>query len=111
MTAEEYRRFMTPALVRDVFEDCVLNEGSERWAITVGGKVLSIQGKTFYNSREQAVRAFYNSFSWRARRALWQAAHPTDDTWGGWWREDRGVLWNTFKKSLTEDYGLNFIRV
>lgn len=111
MTKAEYKELVTPAFVRQLFSDSILEPNEERWVITVCGRLVSIGGKVFYGTREQAVKAFYNTFHWRARRDLWQVHHP-ENPWG-WWSEgtDRGAMWNAIKEKLKDEYGLNFIQV
>ena len=111
MTSEEYKNSITPEFVRGLFKDSILQDGDERWAITICGKIISVQGKVFYDSREQAVRAFYNMFSWRIRRELFIATHPNDTSYRWWSDPDRPEVWKIAKKTLTDEYGLNFIRV
>lgn len=106
-----YERFVTPALVREIFENSILNSTAERWIISVCGKIVAIQGKIFYDSRDQAVKAFYNSFNWRARRRIGQLSHP-DDGNAGWWSDpNRGRYWKDFKSALTKNYGFVITRV
>lgn len=111
MTSEEYKNAITPDFVRRLFEGSILQDDGERWAITICGKIISVQGKIFYNSREQAVKAFYNKFSWRIRRELSMVAHPNEAYYRWWSDPDRPEVWKIAKKTLTDEYGLNFIRI
>jgi len=111
MPASNYDRLVTPSLVRNLFENSVIDSENKGWAITVCGKILTVSGKMFFRSREQAVKAFYNSYHWRAMREMHLAAHPTSDRWGWWSDENRSDYWKTLKKVLERDYGLKFIRL
>lgn len=111
MTSEEYKNAITPEFVRRLFEHSILSDETERWAITICGKIISVQGKIFYNSREQAVKAFYNMFSWRIRRELLIATHPNERVYGWWSSQERPIMWKVIKKTLTEEYGLDFIKL
>lgn len=111
MTKDEYKELVTPEIIRELFEHNTLDHNQEKYALTIGGKIISVGGKFFYDSREQAVKAFYNMFSWRARRTLWMAAHPNDTSWA-WWRQPEGSdIWKAFKEAITEHYGFNVIQI
>lgn len=110
MTTINYEELVTPTLVRQLFQDNVVKSDCPKWAIFISGKLISIQGKIFYDSREQAVKAFYNHFSWRAKRRLWNTAHP-GDLYHWWGNPEGAVIWKAFKKSLETNYGLTFREV
>ena len=110
MTKQEYKDLVTDDVVREIFQNHLLNEQSSRFVISVGGKIVAVGGKMFYDSREQAVKAFYNSFRWRAQHVLWRVNHP-DNPWG-WWRDpDNSVIWRAIKEKLTESYGFKIMQV
>ena len=111
MTKDEYKELVTPELIRSVFEGSIVEDSVCRYAITVGGKIISVAGKIFYDSREQAMKGFYNSFSWKAKRELWCAANPEND-YHGWWRNtDNTKAWTAFKEVLKGRYGFDIIRL
>ena len=110
-TENSYERFVTPALVREIFESSILDSTAERWVISVCGKIVAIQGKIFYNSRDQAVKAFYNSFSWKVRRKFGRLSHPEDINTRWWSDPNRGQYWKDFKSALTKNYGFVITRV
>lgn len=110
MPANDYENLVTPDMIRRVFQDFILDE-NRGWAITVCGKILTVNGKMFFKTREQAVKSFYNSYRWRAMREIHIAAHPSSERWG-WWRDtERSIYWKSFKKVLERDYGLKFIQI
>lgn len=110
MTKEEYKAMVTPDVVREIFQNYTLNQDNPRYVISVGGKIIAVGGKIFYDSREQAVKAFYNSFHWRALSALWKTMHPSDP-WGWWRNTDRQTIWKAVKEVLTESYGFKITQV
>ena len=110
MTKEEYKAMITPDVVREIFQSYTVNQDNPRFVISVGGKIIAVGGKIFYDSREQAVRAFYNSFHWRAQSALWRINHP-DNPWGWWQNTDRQTVWKAIKEALTESYGFKITQV
>ena len=112
MTKAEVKQLVSPRFVRELFGEFVVDSSQPRWAITICGKIIAIGGKMFYDSRDQAVKGFYNAFNWRARRKLYIAQHPEDVTGWGWWRnEDSKTIWSGFKDAITEDYGFKIIQV
>ena len=111
MTQEQYETLVTPSVIDSVFSDEILTNSRGKWVIILHGNVVAIKGRVFYDSKEQATKAFYNSFSWKARRALWMARPDTEDTWGYWRSPDRGLMWTTFKKVLARDYGFKIQQV
>ena len=88
----------------------LLEAGSGKWIITVLGKPVIMSGKLLYDSRKQAVKAFYNCFKWRSSRDLHMATHLGASLWD-WWREERNSYWPVFKKVMTEKYGLKIIQI
>lgn len=111
MPAVDCERYVTPSMVREIFQDYIIDNSNKGWGITVCGKILTVNGKMLFNSREQAVRAFYNSYHWRAMRCMHLAAHPNSDRWSWWNDESRTIYWKSFKKVLERDYGLKFIKL
>lgn len=110
MPVIDCERLVTPSMVRNMFQDYIVEKGSG-WAMTICGKILTVNGKMIFNSREQAVKAFYNSYHWRAMREMHMAAHPGSDRWSWWNDSNRTTYWKAFKKVLERDYGLKFIQV
>jgi len=109
MTNTELDSLITPNVIRETFEGNLLDSDNKGWYITVCGKVLTIKGKIFFNSREQAVKAFYNSYNWRATRNIAVNVHPNQEY--RWWNDpNRPYYWKAFKRVLEKDYGLRFIR-
>jgi len=111
MTTAEVKELVSPEFVRELFVGSVVDSSQPRWAITIGGKIVTIGGKIFFDTREQAVEGFYNSFSWRARRKLYQALHPEDTGWGWWRNAESTVMWKGFKEAITEKFGFKIIQV
>lgn len=102
-------KLVTPSLVREVFQRDIVNSDNRGWSITVCGKLLAVGGKVFFETREQAVKAFYNSYRWRVTRSMSLANNPDEDHW---WRDGNSSnYWKTFKKVLEKDYGFKFIKL
>jgi hypothetical protein len=106
IATETIKDCITPTLVREVFEDSILSE-QKGWYITVCGKIVTVDGKIFYERRDQAVNALRNSFSFRARRAIHNKIHNDNSYW--WRSEDATRYWTVFKKVLEEEYGLKIL--
>lgn len=107
--SENAEELITPTMVREIFEDNIINEGPKGWCMMICGKVLTVNGKMFYKSRQQAVKAFYNSYHWRAMRHIHTAR--TGEPWG-WWNDYRRTNdWKAFKKVLTEKFGFKIVRI
>lgn len=110
MTEAEVKERVSAEVVRNLFEPFVVATNAEKWAITVSGRIIAIGGKMFYDTKQQATRAFYNSFKWRASREIYQQTHP-DNPWGWWSNGDGPVIWRAFKEVLTERFGFKIIQV
>ena len=110
VSKEAVEAVITPEFVNNLFEGMLLETGSGKWIITVQGKPVVVSGKLLYDSRKQAVQAFYNCFKWRSSRDLHMATHPGASVWD-WWREGRNSYWSVFKKVMTEKYGLKIIQI
>ena len=109
MTESEYRQRITPSIIRDVFENHILTLDSPKYAITVSGHLLTISGRTLWDSPSQATKAFYNAFSWRAKRTLHESITGRDNY--SWWRDSDGTaMWSAFKKELKDNYGFKIIK-
>ncbi len=106
---EDIEAVITPEFVNNFFRDMLLETGSGKWIITVLGKPVIVSGKLLYDSRKQAVQAFYNRFKWRSSRELHMATHPGVSLWD-WWREEHSSYWPVFKKVMTEKYGLKIMQ-
>ena len=102
-----FESYITPTFVRNLFENDIIDNKERGWAISISGKILTIGGKMFFKTRAQAVKAFYNSYSWRVRRAVYLQMNPgrTD-----WWRGGNHY-WKSTKKVLENKYGLKFIKL
>ena len=111
MTKNEYKEQVTSSVVREVFERDIFYPERRNWAMFICGRMISIGGKCFYESREQAVKALYNSMGWKAKRALWEVTHPEDDRYGYWRQPEAGTMWRAFKEAITEKYGFKVIQV
>lgn len=112
MAKYDYEGFVTPTMVDDMFRDFYIDSENKGWAITVCGKILTINGKMLYKSRKQAVTAFYNSYRWRAMRQMAHAVHPNAEYPYGWWGDaSRDDYWPSFKSALEKNYGLKFIQL
>ena len=111
MTKDEYKELVTPELIRSIFEGSIVSDFACRYAVTVGGKIVSIAGRVFYDSREQAMKGFYNSFSWKVKRALWRAANPENVHLSWWGSPDNSKAWAAFKEVLKDRYGFDIIRL
>lgn len=110
MTKDEYKNAVTPDVVREVFEDNIFYPELRKWAMFVSGKLISIQGKCFYDSREQALKSLYNSLGWKVKREIWVKAHPGEEV--RYWRQpDAGMMWRAFKEVITEKYGFNVVKI
>lgn len=110
VSREAIEAVITPEFVDNFFRGMLLETGSGKWIITVQGKPVIVSGKLLYDSRKQAVQAFYNCFKWRSSRDLHMATHPGSFVWD-WWREERNSYWPIFKKVMTEKYGLKIIQI
>ena len=111
MTKDEYKELVTPELIRSIFEGSIVSDSACRYAITVGGKIVSVAGRVFYNSREQAMKGFYNSFSWKVKHELLDAANSTTEYYSWWRNPDSGKAWTAFKEVLKDRYGFDIIRL
>lgn len=114
MTQEEYESVISPSIVNDVFMGETLERSRGKYIISVAGKIVTIKGRVFYDSKSQATKAFYNSFSWKARRAIWanvRGSGNNRDPYGYWSSPDRSLMWTTFKKVLARDYGFKIQQV
>lgn len=110
VSKEAVEAAITPEFVNNLFEGMLLETGSGKWIITVLGKPVIVSGKFLYDSKKQAVQAFYNCFKWRSSRDLHIATHPGAAAWE-WWGENRNTYWPIFKRVITEKYGLEIIQI
>lgn len=111
MENNNIKDYVTPQFVRNLFERDLLPESGERWAISICGRIVTVNGKVVFPTRSQAVKAFYNSFHWRAMRELAQATHPNEDRYYYWRDPNSKSNWEAIKKALVEKYNFKFIRV
>lgn len=108
MTQEEYKNFVSPSVVRTIFDTSTINAISGKYIILVSGRVVCIGGKMFFDSRAQATKAFYNSFSWRAKRELSIATNSNTH----YWNSPEGTkMWLGFKEAITNNYGFKIVRL
>lgn len=111
VSREAIEAVITPEFVNNFFRDMLLETGSGKWIITVQGKPVVVSGKLLYNSRKQAVQAFYNCFKWRSSSELYAATNLNASSWAWWRSEETHIYWSVFKKVMTEKYGLNIIQI
>lgn len=105
----DFKQLVTPTLVRNVFESSVLDDNNRGWCILVAGRVITINGRMLYPTREQAVKAFYNRFNWRVTSAMHNANSRGTSSW---WRDrNRSDYWKSFKKVLEEEYSFKIVKV
>lgn len=69
------------------------------------------QGRMFHETREDAVKHFYNEFCWRSRDAYKKHYFGVN-----WWDSRKNIdltdrqIWNEFKKTLNEDCKFEIIK-
>ena len=63
MLTDRYESLVTPSLIASVFNGSYLQRAG-KWCITLNGQVVTIAGKVCFDSKQQATKAFYNSFNW-----------------------------------------------
>lgn len=69
------------------------------------------QGRMFHETREQAVKHFYNEFSWKSRNAYKKHYFGYN-----WWDNRNNIdltdrqIWNEFKNTLNEDCKFEIIQ-
>lgn len=84
------------------------------WALIIDDKFWTKNGRFLWNTREEVVRAFYNSISYRATYALCQTEeHSTAEPYYSYYpsRDDRSRLWKQFKETLTKHHGLKIVKI
>lgn len=70
-----------------------VNDAFHGWIITLNGRIWKTwDGKIFHESREKAVRRFYNEMRWRVRRELRNSFGRSNDS------INNTSLWFQFKK-------------
>ena len=111
MTKNEYKERVTPAIVRQVFEGNIIYPERQRWVMLLGGRIVAIQGKCFYESKQQAIKALYNNMSWKAKRELWWETHPDEDRYAYWRQPESSTMWRAFKEAIAEKYGFKVVPV
>ena len=107
----EFEDAITSNIVRDTFKDCIFENGcSDKWAMFICGRLISISGKSFFDSREQATKAFYNAFHWRVGREVqWAVSNNSNYYW--WSNPHRRDYWEAFKKVIKNKYDFKIVRV
>lgn len=104
MSTNRYESLVTPSLINSVFQGTYLQRAG-KWCITLNGQVVTIAGKVCFDSKQQATKAFYNSFNWRVIRNLSEPGTY-------WWRDTgRTDKWKAFKKVIKRDYGFKVIQL
>lgn len=69
------------------------------------------QGRMFHDTRENAVKHFYNEFSWKSRDRYKKHYFGPD-----WWNNRKNIdltdrqIWNEFKNTLNEDCKFEIIQ-
>jgi hypothetical protein len=69
------------------------------------------QGRMFHETREDAVKHFYNEFCWRSRDVYKKHYFGVD-----WWDNRKNIdltdrqIWNEFKNTLNEDNKFEIIK-
>ena len=111
MPEEYYESLVSPDLINDVFSGEILNGSSGKYVILLQGRLVTIKGRVFYDTKTQATKAFYNSFSWKVRRAIWAQTPHSREQYGYWGSPDRGRMWLAFKKALEKNYGFKIVAV
>ena len=103
MTVNEYKRSLTPELINSIFHGSLIDSASSKWYITMDGKIISVGGKVFFDSRTQASKAFYNYFKWRANWRIYSVLGEE----GPSWRNDNNRVtnkWKALKEVLQEQH-------
>lgn len=69
------------------------------------------QGRMFHDTREDAVKHFYNEFCWRSRDVYKKHYFGVN-----WWNHSKNIdltdrqIWNEFKNTLNEDCKFEIIQ-
>ena len=111
MTINEYKEKITPELVRSIFETSTVYPERPKYVMTIGGRIVSISGRCFYESKEQALKSLYNSLGWRIKREVWELTHPDEDRYGYWRAPESTKMYKAFKEAIIEKYGFKVISV
>lgn len=106
----EFEDAITSNVVRETFKDSIMENGcSDKWAMFICGRLVNISGKSFFDSREQATKAFYNAFHWRAGREIQRSTTNSEFYW--WSNPHRRDYWEAFKKVIKDKYDFKIVRV
>lgn len=106
MSNDNVEEVVTPSFVHDMFYNNTVDSSNKGWVIVISGRVLTISGKMFFKTREQAVKAFYNSYNWRIRYKIHTELYGDNR----WWRATTNY-WAQAKKILETKYGLGFVKL
>jgi hypothetical protein len=106
-----YNELVNDNFIEEIFGHEMITSQSGKYCVTMQGKVLSMGGKSFFDSREQAMRAFYNRYRWVVCRNLHLKMHPGSQPYRWWSDEDRTHYWKSFKKVAESKYGFKIMQV
>ena len=68
-----------------------MEDAFKGWIILLNGRVYITDSRIiFHETREDAIRRFYNDMRWRLNRAVYNR----------YGRQDTRILWNRFKKEV-----------
>ena len=106
MSINRYESLVTPSMIDTVFHGSYLQSSRGKWCITLNGRVVTIAGKFLFDSKQQATKAFYNSFHWRIMRHLAAAENYS------WWNDPhRTEKWKSFKKVASREFGFKIMQL
>lgn len=111
MNQIDYENIITENVVQNIFGEDLIDSTSGKYIITICGKILSINGRMFWNSRDQAIKSFYNSYKWRVRRDILMVLHPHDNLFNWWSDSNGGIIWKAFKQVLKEKFNFKITKV
>lgn len=84
----------------ELFSRYLFDKSTPHWCIVYKDKIINIEGKMFFNSKQQATKAFYNTFRWRVNSTYVRINHLQ---WSEWRDVDRSELWKVFKSTVKND--------
>lgn len=107
----EFEDVITSDIVRNTFKNSIFENGcSNKWAMFICGRLISISGKSFFDSREQATKAFYNAFHWRVGREI-QRSFSGNRIYYWWSNPHRRDYWEAFKKVIKNKYDFKIVKI
>lgn len=109
MTVQEAKELITPDLISGIIDEHLINRSNRKYyAISVKGKLLELgNGKILFDSRQQAIKGFYNSYRWRTS---WTLTRRLFGPSARWW-EHSAVIWKAFTEKLKREYGFQVVEV